>query len=111
MDEAARCYSMADQAESQADYLRGELRGIRSEYEYYMNEGHTNLANLQIAVQSLTGASSSKYGRDKLSQALQSTRQRIVFNQNLVSGCQKRIAWIDQICGAGGDQYNKVLRR
>ncbi len=110
MSEASRCHSMADYMESQVQTLQGELRGIRSQYEYYMNEGHNNLANLQIAVETLTGASASKYGREKIQQVLRETQQRIIYNKNLVEGCKKRIAWINQICGSAGDQYVKTYK-
>ena len=96
--------SSAVQMESQAEELRGELRGYKNEYEYYMHEGETNLANLEIAVNKLSGLAGAKYGGEKIKQTLEQTKHRIVFNQNLVVGCKKRISWIEQICGSAGDQ-------
>lgn len=89
----------ATQMESQVEGLRGELRGYRHEYEYYMGEGETNLVTLEIAVNKLTGLADAKYGGDKIRQTLEQTRHRMVFNRNLVEGCKKRINWIAQICG------------
>ena len=99
--------SSAAQMESQVEELRGELRGYRHEYEYYMGEGETNLANLEIAVNKLTRLTGAKYGGDKIRQTLEQTRHRIVFNRKLVEGCKKRINWIDRICGNAGGQPDK----
>ncbi len=96
--------SSASQMESQLEGIKSGLRGCQAEYEHYMNEGETNLANLQIAVDKLTGLSGAKYGGDKIRQTLEQTRHRIVFNKNLVEGCRKRIRWIEQVCGATGSQ-------
>ncbi|HJJ90202.1 MAG TPA: hypothetical protein O0Y05_04110, partial [Methanocorpusculum sp.] len=85
--------------------------GYKSEYQSYMSEGQNNLANLQIAADQLSNVASARYGATKIKEALAATRQRIVYNQNLVNGCQKRINWIEQICGSSGDSYTRVRRR
>lgn len=88
-----------------------ELSGYKSEYQSYMAEGQTNLANLRTAADQLTGIVGGKYGAAKIKEALVATKQRMVYNQNLVNGCQKRISWIEQICGSSNDSYTKVKRR
>lgn len=100
----------AEQCEAEAEARCDQLRGYKGQYEYYMQMGQTHLAELQVAAQKLTGVAGSRYG-SKLQDVLVATRNRIVYNQNLVNGCAKRISWIDGIAGSGGDSYQKVLRR
>ena len=94
--------SSAVQMESQLDGIKSDLRSCQSEYEYYINEGKTNLANLKIAAEKLTELSGAKYGGDKIKQTLEQTRHKMTFNNNLVEGCRRRISWIEQICGSSG---------
>ena len=96
--------SAASQMESEAECLRTDLLGYKSEYEYYMGEGETNLANLQIAANKLMNMAGTTYGGDKIKQALELTRHKIEFNTKLVDGCRKRISWIEQLCGDAGKQ-------
>ena len=112
MNQAESYRMQAQQVESQIGERATELRAYKSEYQYYLNEGQTNLANLKIAADTLLNVSGSKYGADKLKAALAQTNQRIIYNQNLIKGCQTRMNWIDQICGSDGDpQLVKVKRR
>ncbi len=101
---AEYCESSAASKQLQADSMKEELRGFRSEYEYYMNEGETNIENLKLMAEKLTAMPEVKYGRDKILQTLKQTRQRLEFNQKLIDGCRQRINWIDQICGSEGSQ-------
>ena len=111
MGQADNYRSQADNLRSQVEGMASELRGYKSEYSSYMAEGQTNLANLKIAAEQLTSAAGSRYGAAKIKEALTAARQRMVYNQNLINGCQKRISWIDSICGPGDGGYTKVKRR
>lgn len=111
MEEASRCEAMANEMEMQAFDRADQLRQYRYQYEDFMAEGQNNLADLQITAQKLMALTNSTYGAAKIKDALELTQKRILYNQNLVKGCQARINWIDQLCGPGGDQYRKVLRR
>ncbi len=116
--QSSEFFAEADSLEEQANLIESEmggykeeLRGYRGQYQYYHDMGVTNLAELNVAVQKLSSLTSASYGRDKIVQALQAARQRTNFNQSLVKACQDRIAWIDRVCGSGGSQDVKVLRR
>lgn len=111
MNQAESCRMQAENLQYQVESMVSELRGYRTHYQQYMEEGQTNLYNLKIAADQLTGLSGKKYGGDKIREALMATKQRAIYNQNLVSGCQKRMNWITQICGPDGDSYVKVKRR
>lgn len=111
MDQAESCRRQAVYLQEQVDGMASELRGYWSQYQHYMEEGQTNLYNLKIAADQLTGMAGKKYGGDKIREALMTTKQRMIYNQNLVNGCQKRMNWIAQICGTDGDSFVKVKRR
>ena len=117
--QAAAYTNMASEYRMQAEQIQlemeakiAELRGYKSEYEYYLKEGQKNISCLQITAEKLTGMTRTKYGGSQIKETLLTTKQRIVYNQNLVQGCQKRINWIDRICGAEDDTYKiKVKKR
>lgn len=116
--QASACMNQANAYRIQAENLQSqmggmifELSGYKSEYQSYMSEGQTNLANLKIVADQLTSMAGSKYGAAKIKEALAATKQRMVYNQNLVLGCQKRINWIEQLCGSSGDSYTRARKR
>lgn len=111
MNQASAYKMQAENLQSHADGMISELNGHKSEYQSYMAEGQTNLSNLKIAADQLTSIAGNKYGAAKIREALSATKQRMIYNQNLVNGCQKRINWIEQLCGSSGDSYAKVKRR
>ena len=111
MNQANEYRMQAESMQSQIGGMISELSGYKSEYKGYMSEGQTNLANLRIAADQLTSVNGVKYGAAKIKEALATTKQRIVYNQNLINGCQKRINWIEQLCGSSGDSYTRVRRR
>ena len=108
----ASAYRMqAERLQMQMGEMTSKLSGYKEKYQNYMAEVQINLANLKIAAAKLTGVTGSKYGAEKIKEALAATKQRMVYNQNLVQGCQKRISWIEQICGSTGDSYTRVRKR
>ena len=111
MNQSSAYRMQAESLQSQMGGMISELSGYKSEYQSYMEEGQTNLANLKIAVDQLTSVAGSKYGAEKIREALAATKQRMVYNQNLVNGCQKRISWIEQICGSSGASKTRVKKR
>jgi chromosome segregation ATPase len=111
MNQASSYRMQAENLQSQAEGMMSELNGHKSEYQSYMSEGQTNLSNLKIAADQLTSIAGNKYGASKIREALSATKQRMIYNQNLVNGCQKRISWIEQLCGSSGDSYVNVKRR
>ena len=92
--------AQADQYESKVSGKIAELKKYKSEYENYMAEGKTNILNLQATLNQLNKVIGNKYGASKIQEALESVRQRTIYNQNLVRGCLSRIQWIDRLCGA-----------
>lgn len=111
MNQSSAYRMQGESLQSQMGGMISELSGYKLEYQSYMAEGQTNLANLKIAADQLTSVAGGKYGAAKIKEALAATKQRMVYNQNLVNGCQKRISWIEQICGSSGDSYTRVRRR
>lgn len=113
MNQAYAYRRQAEGLESQIGEMSSELNGYKSEYQRYMEEGQTNLANLKIAADKLMKVDENKYGVQKTKEALNAIKQRIVYNQNLVNVCHKRIRWIEEICGPSDDSYVmiKVKRR
>ena len=111
MNQSASYMQQAENMQSQVDAMVPQLRGYIPIYREYMQEGQNNLADLNIGAEHLMKLSSQQYGATKIKEALQMTRHRITYNQNLVKGCSDRIRWIEQICGSSGDSYVKVKRR
>ena len=108
----ASAYRMqAEKLQMQMEKMTSKLSGYKEMYQNYMAEGQINLVNLRTAVDKLVGVARSKYGTEKIEEALAATKQRMIYNQNLVQGCQKRISWIEQICGSTGDSYTRVRQR
>lgn len=96
--QAASLSSQAESIKEQARSRETQLKGYRSEYQEYKNAGLANISSLRQAVTKLSGLSDSRYGRNALNQALNESRQRLTYNQNLVNGCDQRMKWIDHIC-------------
>lgn len=111
MEQAIRCEELAQECEEQEKEKVVALRECRCAYESYQEEGQTNLANLEITVNKLKTMTGSQYGAGKIKEALTLAQHKVVYNDNLVKGCQKRMLWIDQICGESAEPYQKVLKR
>lgn len=104
MEQADRYRRQVQELHSQAEGKISELRECRSQYMEYMALGENNLADLQLAAQTLSSMPDNTYGAAKLRQTLTVTKERIIYNRNLIEGCRKRIQWIDQVCGSGTDR-------
>lgn len=111
MDQAARYRALADGIESRLKIMGKELLGLRAEYVFYQAEGENNLRTLHEAAEKLMRVSGSRYGGAQISSTLEETKRRIVYNRNLVEGCIKRIAWIDQIGVSSEEPYVKTYSK
>lgn len=99
LSRAQSCEDSARQLTEQVPAMRATLRACQGEYQKYQKEGLEKLASLGQTVGKLAALAGGKYGWAQFGQALEQAKGKTDFYQKLVSGCEKRIRWIGNICG------------